>query len=264
MGRFARLAMVALLVIELGCSSSSNTTKDEKSDSGPSVDSLVDQRAVPDRGGDAGADIPQIGDLAADVKITKDAPPSCGPGIYPCSPYGIQVGDVVENLTLKGYAYPDYLCKDNQPLNTNALTLVSFKKWYQGDSACPDKRKVLWIMVGAGWCKPCKEEAKVVQALYGAGELDSRIALLSVVVAPESEFDQMTEDFLKVWANNPQFKLAFPTAMDPAQKFSHFADLSTIPYNLVLDLTTMKIIVSGTEFEVADIRTEIDTHLGNL
>src|SRR4029077_13887408 len=45
---------------------------------------------------------PQAPDAASPDAAMTPTPATCGPGIYPCGPYGYSIGSTIENLTLIG------------------------------------------------------------------------------------------------------------------------------------------------------------------
>lgn len=255
---YSRVLITPLMILTLlnGCS-------DSEPDKG-----MLDSGSAGDVGtvltdGKAGGD-KMTGDLMGDGLQGSDVEPSCGPGVYPCSPYGTKVGDTVDDLSLQGFADPQFLCKasKDQVQDTSKLILHTFRKLYQGDPACASiKKKLLWIMVGAGWCDPCKDEVKEVQQLFASGELDDRVVPMSVVIAQDVVGQTVNEAFLRLWVDNLQFKLSFPVAMDPKLKMSRFVDAAAIPYNLLVELDTMTIVAEGLELEVADVLAAITAHL---
>ncbi len=172
-----------------------------------------------------------------------DSGASCGTGIYPCGPYGTSVGNVVENLEFQGFSDPKDLCTKHKDkvMDTTALRKISFKDFHLGGAGCAaTKPKVLWVMVSAGWCGPCKYEVATVQGWLKNGQVDERIALFNILFETEKGTVPATEAFIKTWINT--YKLSLPVVMDPSFKMGAFFDRKAVPFNMLIDLKTMKVL----------------------
>ena len=197
---------------------------------------------------------------------TQDGGATCGAGIYPCGPYGTTAGKVAPNREFQAFADPKNLCKahKDKQLDISKLQAVSFKDWHLGDSAagCDKyKRSLLWIMVGAGWCGPCKVEAQHAQAKYQKGEYDERLGLLNVIYETTTPNTPADEAFIKTWAEG--FKLSFPVAMDPKFTMGAFFARDKAPFNLLVETKTMKVVYSQQGGKIDTIEGKIKTFLGN-
>lgn len=172
----------------------------------------------------------------------------CGPGIYPCGPYGTKKGDVVDTLTLEGFADKDYLCKANKDLeqDLSVSRTFSFEGFHQGAGKC---RQLLWLIFAAGWCGPCMDEAAELQAEMKKGAFDDRVLIVTIVL-DDVQGNPATLDFAKEWAKNNKFALDIPVLADSKWQLNpFFGPDSGLPYNLIIDLETMKIleIIDGYE-----------------
>jgi len=49
-----------------------------------------------------------------------------------------------------------------------------------------------------------------------------------------------TEAFIKTWINT--YKLSLPVVMDPSFKMGAFFDRQAVPFNMLIDLKTMKVL----------------------
>lgn len=195
-----------------------------------------DGDAKPDSGG--GIDL-----LLADT-TSADSGPACD---YPAGPYGTTEGKLVENFEFKAFADANYQCKDpaDQVMDLSKTRKVSFKDYFC-NSSCPEKKKkILWVMVSAGWCGPCQQEVAETQAQYGKGALDPRVHLINILYEDDKS-KPVTEEFGKLWAKNNQFQLTFPVALDPQFTMGKYFDRNAVPFNMLVDLDTMKIIFRQT------------------
>ena len=132
-----------------------------------------------------------------DMTVTGDMNTSCGAGVYPCGPYGTAVDSVVANMELQGYMDAKEHCLDHKDKkqDTAALRKASFKDYHLGDSSCASmKRTLLWVMVSAGWCAPCQDEVKKVQAKYEKAAYDERNYRTIVEVAAKLPDKVIQED----------------------------------------------------------------------
>lgn len=168
--------------------------------------------------------------------------PSCGTGIYPCGPYGLTAGSVIENHQFDGFTDPQEHCKPNQQkvLDTSKTVKLALKDWYRGDSSCPtQKKKLLWILGSASWCGICKKEIAQVQAAYSAGQVDARVGFINVVIDGLNVGAPPTEAVTKSWAtaNN----LTFPVARDATRSLAKYFSTSSFPLNVLVDTSNMKI-----------------------
>lgn len=192
------------------------------------------------------------------------APGKCGSGIYPCGPYGTASGKVAANLTFKGYMDPKNFCtahKDKKP-NTGKLADITFANYHLGDSgaACAKhKPRLMWVMVSAGWCKPCKAEVTETQKEYSEGKIDAQVELLNVVYETTTPSTRVTEAFLGTWASN--FKLSFPLVMDPDFKMGAYFSRDKAPFNLLVDTKTMSIHYQQQGGKIEDIKKKITEFL---
>ena len=201
-----------------------------------------------------------------DGKTTpKDSGPTqCGAGIYPCGPYDIKAGSVARNLEFKGYMEAKNFCTDHKDkkADTSKMVPISFKSYHLGDastSCAANKPTLLWVMVSAGWCNPCKTEVQEMQKEYAAGTMDARVDLLNLVYETTSPGTAITEAFLKTWTDN--FKLTLPVAMDPDFKMGAYFSRANAPYNMLLETATMKIYYQQQGGKLEDIKKKVTEFL---
>ncbi len=204
-----------------------------------------DSQADPDRGpgldGAAEASLPGAADFTTPV---PDSGPTCGPGIYPCGPYGTQVGEVIQNLEFYGYMDPDELCEKNslKKHDYTQLRKISLKDYYLGSSKAgcgAYKKSMLWVMVSSGWCGPCKAEVSETQQYYKADQIDTIAGLINVLNDSAKPGVPPDADFLKKWSAD--YSLTMPVNMDPSFKTGVYFYRRAVPFNMLIDLKTMRI-----------------------
>ena len=202
--------------------------------------SSSDNNATPDAGATVDAKV------VIDLALGSDAAASCGAGIYPCGPYGTQQGEVIANEKFTGWSDPDTFCKDSKDkvLDIDTVRNFSFKSWFDKPDKCPEKKKkLLWVMVSAGWCGPCIAEINEVMAQYRTGAFDSRVEVIDILFEDDNG-DPATPAFAKVWAN--QLKLTYPLLLDPTFKMGKYFSREAVPFNMLVDLETMKVFYAQT------------------
>ena len=172
--------------------------------------------------GKSGAGVPDSGLLAKDASAA----------IYPKGPYGVGVGHVVEDATFFGY--PSF---DNTTLGSVAL-----HDYYNplGTTMTTAGVPVTAIMlsVGAVWCNPCVEEAKVLAAV-AAKFLPAGVQIIQdLYQGPDRNTGAAaTQLELDKWVAN--YALPFPVFIDPAKKLAPYFDVSLLPFVMLLDAQTM-------------------------
>jgi thiol-disulfide isomerase/thioredoxin len=183
-------------------------------------------------------------------------PEPCGDGIYPCGPYGTNNGEVAANLDFLGFKDPEEACQAHKEkvLDLDTKVKVSFKDFHLGfgDTSC-NKRGLLWVMVSAGWCGPCQREVCKTVRDYQAGAVDSRVAVLNIMFETDKLGTPVTEEFLRLWITSLRdpdtgkrclttpANLSFPVVMDPAFKMGVYFNKSSVPFNMLIDTSNMKI-----------------------
>jgi thiol-disulfide isomerase/thioredoxin len=183
-------------------------------------------------------------------------PEQCGPGIYPCAPYGTENKTVAANLEFLGFRDPEEPCKAHKDkvLDLDNKVRISIKDFHLGfgDTSCT-KRALLWVLVSAGWCGPCQREVCKTVRDYQAGAVDGRVAILNVVFETDKLGTPVTEDFAKLWITQLRdpdtgkrcltlpANLSFPVVMDPSFKMGVYFTKESVPFNMLIDTSNMKI-----------------------
>jgi hypothetical protein len=181
-------------------------------------------------------------DMAFHDLAAGDGAAACGSGIYPCGPYGVQVGDVAANLAFMGFSDDDNQCTDHKDkvMDLSKARQIAFADWHVGDASCAAKKKdLLWVMVSAGWCVPCQAEVQSTQKEFGAGAVDARLGILNIVFETKSHGEPADTNFVKTWINT--FKLTFPVVADPSFKMGAYFNKKATPFNMLVETKTGKV-----------------------
>ena len=199
-----------------------------------------------------------------DVGVT-DTSSACGPGVYPCGPYGTTVGSVAANLSWKGFADPQNHCKahKDKKMDTTKLVDIGFADWFLGKKGCETyKKELLWVVVSAGWCQPCQAEVKAIQTKYAGGKYDKRLGLVNVVFeSGPPTIKPADETFIKTWITT--FGLTLPVAMDTSFKMGAYFSKKNAPFNMFIDLKTMKIYYRNEGSATTDYDSIVKKFFGN-
>ena len=196
-----------------------------------------------------------VGDKAVTPDTTAK---TCGPGIYPCGPYGAKAGDILKNHKFMGFRDPKDLCKDpkDKVPDTTKSVALSMQTFFQGDATCPTKKKkLLWVLGSAGWCGTCIKEVKTIQAALSANQIDSRVAFFNVLVDGKTVGGNPDEALLKAFLST--VKGTFPAAYDPTRSLTSYFTASYFPFNMLVDLSNMKIYYAKNGDSVSNIGTKI-------
>lgn len=186
---------------------------------------------------DASVDGAPASDTSVDI-ILPDAEQVCGDCIYPCAPYGTNADDVAENMEFIGWSDPDEHTKAHadKVMDLSTKKKIAFKDYF----GCPaKKRKLLWVMVSAGWCGPCQLEVKDTQTQINNGAMSEDVGVMNIIFETDNPGEPITESFAKLWAE--EFKLTFPVVMDPSFKMGKYFSAKATPFNMFVFTDTMKI-----------------------
>ncbi len=110
-------------------------------------------------------------------------------------------------------------------------------------------------MLSAGWCNACSAEALDLQAMIKDGTLDPRVAPLSVLFETKTVGQAADQAFVKTWIN--AYKLTYPVVMDPTFAMGAFYSAKETPFNMLLDLGTMKVIYRRTGSNISGLKGAI-------
>lgn len=151
---------------------------------------------------------------------------------YAPGPYGTTEGSIAKNLSFLGLVDPKAVNYDS-----SNLQLIQFKDFYN-PTKDPSKPLVLVIAASALWCGPCQQEAQTSVSHWNYWN-PKGVQFLTTVFQDLDANPAQPKD-LTTWTSN--YKLTYPVVIDPDAKMGLFVDYTAIPYNLVIDTTTMKIL----------------------
>jgi hypothetical protein len=164
------------------------------------------------------------------VQGTCTTPVDAGPG-YPPGPYGINVGDVIENATFDGYA--DFFA--------TRLSKISFSDFYNPTDS-PQQPRLLVIAMMAMGSGPDQMQEQQTDASYWNS---NRVEFIGVF-AWGFTLQPATESDLATWASSfDPSSHSHPLQLDPdfSQLNAFFvASGQSVPYNIVVDARSMKIV----------------------
>jgi hypothetical protein len=216
---------------------------------------------------------PDTRPLTDSTAVLDTGEPSCGPGVYPCAPYGTKTNDIAANLDFLGFQDPEEQCEvhNTKTPEMAKLAQISLKDFFRGDPKAGCKRKLLWVIVSAGWCGPCQSEVRSTALQYAKGQVDPRIAILNIVFETDTGGEPADEAFIKDWANalGPDLNgdkkadgpVAFPVVMDPSFKMGAYFNKAATPFNMLIDLSNMQIFFQLTGGDANAIGPQITAFL---
>jgi hypothetical protein len=159
--------------------------------------------------------------------------------VYPAGPYGLAVGEVVQNFKFSGIRNP-------KEANYSAASpeVIAFSDYFNpgGDTAKP---RFLVVTASARWCTFCKQEAQLsMKADHYPYWREKGVEFLVTLFDNETPGSPADFQDLEIWTKS--YKLEYPSALDPnPPKLGVFFQLDAAPFNMILDLKTMKILFKG-------------------
>ena len=135
------------------------------------------------------------------------APPS--DWTYPAGPYGKAVGERFADFELRD-------CDGNQVQFSDVL----------GDAS------LVLFNVGAGWCKPCLEEAEILESKVYRRHCGAGLRVVQVLKS-DSDDGPATTGFCKQWRD--RWGLTFPVLIDPLFETGQYVDATGFPLNMLVD-----------------------------
>jgi hypothetical protein len=202
-----------MVVLAVGCSSSSSSTQDPGLASGGSGD-IVGHDTSPDGVAYPATNLgtkPSTNDPAKDI-VGKP-------------------GNTITNFKFYGYPEGD-TTKGLQPVALADFYDPSHKKW-----------KLLHIQAAGTWCIWCQRETDATVPIYSklAGE---GVAWLTAVVEGKTPGSAASQTDLDKWVT--RFKPTFPNVVDPGNhNFGTFFTAGGLPWNANVDPANMEILSAG-------------------
>jgi hypothetical protein len=163
---------------------------------------------------------PPVAD-ASTSPVTTDAGP-----VYAPSPYGVEVGDTIANLSFSGWSAAPY----------TTAGAVRFSDFY--DPAGSSGRKMLVVNVCSVWCVPCQKayaDFREKAADYAA----KGVAFLSVLYE-NADVKPISADEGAAYATKNG--VGIPVAIDPAYQLSNAVRPAEVPSYIVISVRDMKVL----------------------
>lgn len=161
--------------------------------------------------------------------------------LYPAGPFGLELGEVVQNFKFSGLRNP--VAANYSTADANVET-IAFSDYYNptGDTAKP---RVLVVTASARWCTFCKQEAVAsMKPDHYPYWKEKGVEFLVALFDNETPGEPATFKDLELWTK--AYKLEYPSVLDPnPPKLGVFFKLDAAPFNMILDLATMKILYKG-------------------
>ena len=177
---------------------------------------------------------------AADGGPSRDAggdtPDAADPNAYPApgpKGYGFELDDVVPNVEFWGYL--------SRTPGQDAVDTTAYVAFGMDDARSEDDRFVLFN-IGADWCLPCKQEARVLPGKVATwAPLGGTV--MSVIIE-DREFNPATRATLDTWV--AQYQPNYTMLHDPEGHVQRWLAPATLPVNLIIALPSMKIVGAST------------------
>ncbi len=186
---------------------------------------------------DVGEDVPEEALEEADDGSRPDQP--IGPTDYPPGPYGIAVGDRLENLRFLG-------------IDGATLALSSF---YADTSV-----KLLWVFAASGWCSVCAIEAAALPRIWN--EYNPQGLQILGAVFEDVAYNPATVTYAASYAR--RYRWPFPGAADQPFVLGRYFDKAATPLNMLVDLTDMTIARMETGWDEASMVARVRYHLAAI
>jgi len=212
------VVVLALVAPVPGCSDDDNGTPDVVEDQ---VDTPVDT-------------VPEVEE---DDAARPDEP--IGPGDYPPGPYGIAVGDRLENLRFID-------------IDGAAFELA--------DIFADTSVKLLWIYATAGWCSVCGIESAALPGLWST--YNPQGLQILAVVFEDAGGNPAGVTYARSYATRAGFD--FPTVADEPFVLGRYFDKAATPMNMLVDLTDMEILEITMGWDPTGLENSVELYLGTI
>jgi thiol-disulfide isomerase/thioredoxin len=157
---------------------------------------------------------------------------------YPEGPYGVEVGDVISDLS---FVSPEGEPRSLSDLYANLNT------------------RLLLITTSAEWCTACIKEQPQLQALYET--YAERGLGVVVTLFQDSDFEPATPELAAEWRE--RYELSFEVLADPQtpSTFSPYYDVSLTPMVMLVDVDTMTIRYLTQGFDEDAVLSQLEATL---
>ncbi len=219
-----RTSLALALCLVTGCAGCAAGTEDDGAPASPAVPSSDGGTSTEDTRSTAPDDETSAPDDSGSPTPPSDAPST--PGSYPAGPYGKALGDVIPNLSWKGYRN-----------GTGAWTDIALADYY--DPTGKKGIRAIKLELAAIWCEVCNTEAGAMRGKY-AGYYARGARFLTALTA-DTIGVKATQATVDKWIG--KYACDYDVSADPAWSFAPKGEgSSSMPYGLLLDPRTMKIV----------------------
>ncbi|MDW8251799.1 MAG: hypothetical protein RMJ98_21085, partial [Myxococcales bacterium] len=152
---------------------------------------------------------------------------------YPSGPFGLEVGDIVQNFKFTGLRNPAAV-----NFSTAVTETIALSDYYNPNSD-PTKPRFLVVTSSARWCTFCKQEAVAsMKPDHYPYWKEKGVEFLVTLFDNETPGEPATFKDLEIWTKT--YKITYPSALDPnPPKLGVFFNLDAAPFNMILDLKDM-------------------------
>ena len=166
----------------------------------------------------------QAGDGGADSGTT---PPD---QTYPEGPYGKTVGEILRNMSFKGYA-------NLSPADGIVSKDTAFEDFALGDARELSEYRYALINAAAEWCAPCRDEAQALPAKFTAWAPKGGYVI--GILTQDDSFNPAQQGNVDAWIR--QYDTNYTMLSDPHTEIDNEIAPVSMPLNIMVDLETMKI-----------------------
>jgi hypothetical protein len=152
---------------------------------------------------------------------------------YPKGPFGQNIDSVIKDYVFDGLMNPKSV---NYVADDTTITKVALHQFYN-PTKDTSKSRVMLLTWSALWCYYCKQQASTVMKEYATWHPQGAEFMELVFEDVDSNPSQWKD--LTSWTKT--YKLEFPSVLDPGINSGIYFDKNAAPYNMVIDLSTMKI-----------------------
>ncbi|MBI5532757.1 MAG: redoxin domain-containing protein [Deltaproteobacteria bacterium] len=152
---------------------------------------------------------------------------------YPKGPYGQNLESVIKDYQFWGMRNPKAV---NYTVDDTNKELISLHDYYNptGDKSKP---RVLLLTWSALWCTYCQQQAETANDEFKTW--NPKGVMFIEAIFEDNDYNPSRWANLTTWTKTYGFE--FPTVLDPAIASGVYFDKSAAPYNIIVNLTNMKI-----------------------
>lgn len=172
---------------------------------------------------------------------------------YPSGPYGVAVGDVMQEATFFGF-------RNGEAAEAGDLESIAISDFYDPDDA--KGIDLIFVSIAAVWCGPCQTEKRMFPEIIASLQEDNLgVAFFQDLYEGINPGTSATLEELVKWQSGRQNRttlewvgrIDFPVVIDPKSKMSAYFDKNGIPYSLLVDAKTMKILATDAGFDTRKV-----------